>query len=73
MSGGSEWLFSATATPNGTMGQQAKKRHMRAVVITEPGEPEVMQWLRRARGKDVAAADLTPWSEAVGRGDRLGG
>jgi hypothetical protein len=45
MFGGSEWLFSAGATPGGTMGQQAKERHMRAVVITEPGEPEVMQWL----------------------------
>jgi hypothetical protein len=45
MFGGSEWLFSAGATLGGTMGQQVKGRHMRAVVITEPGEPEVMQWL----------------------------
>jgi hypothetical protein len=45
MFGGSEWLFSVGATPGGTMGQQAKERHMRAVVITEPGESEVMQWL----------------------------
>jgi len=35
----------ADATLGGTMGQQVKERHMRAVVITEPGEPEVMQWL----------------------------
>jgi hypothetical protein len=33
MFGGSEWLFSAGTTLGGTMGQQVRERHMRAVVI----------------------------------------
>jgi NADPH:quinone reductase-like Zn-dependent oxidoreductase len=52
---------------------------MRAVVITEPGESEVMQWLdvpdpSPGPGEVVIGCSyLTPWSEAAGRGDRLGG
>ena len=79
MFGGSEWLFSAGAALGGTMGQQAKERRIRAVVITEPGESEVVQWLdvpdpSPGPGEVVIGrSQLTPWSEAAGRGDRLGG
>jgi hypothetical protein len=54
MFGGSEWLFPAGAALGGTKGQQAEERRMRAVVITEAGEAEVMQ------GLDVPDPSLGP-------------